>query len=685
MPPARPDTPARSLRAYWIGLAALLGLGVLRSSIATRLDGFSFDEPYHVVAGVSYVRTGDYRLNPEHPPLVKLWAGAVLSATGFHLPAFRPLSDKHDERHFTDAAAFLDNEPDSVQRRTRAALLTLSALLLALFAEAVRRHFGPAFALFALAFLVIDPTVAAHMPVAMTDLPVALLATTALLFALSAFRSWRPRDLALAGLCLGLMLGTKHSALVALLFVGLAGLVAALRDRHAAARRLVSLVGMFAVALVVLWGLYGFRFAATTGGDAASFNRPLEAKIEDLRSPVLRRTLSALEKAHALPRAYLWGLADTLRAGVEGRDFAVMAFGRVWEEGVRSPAWYFPGNVLVKVPLGLLALSAAGLVVALRRRFPREWMMPLGGVLGMAGAFLLALAGARSEYAGVRHALPVFPALAILAGLATVTALQSRSPVPRALVALAFAFALASAVPVPRPWEYFNALGGGTENAYRAFSNEGVDLAQRQREAVAYYRERLAPAGVVPYWFYPFRWSGPSPELARHYGIRGHWPTSPDGAGDEAATLTGTVFFSAEELTPTRLYDPVAFRDARPVARFGNLLVYQGSFSVPSYRASALASRADDLMKSASPDLATAERLMAEAVALYPQDYGSAIVLGNLAARRGDRAEAIRAFTIAKNNLREGNALHPILAAHLSRLAREAPESLPEVRDPFAE
>ena len=45
---------------------------------------------------------------------------------------------------------------------------------------------------------------------------------------------------------------------------------------------------------------------------------------------------------------------------------------------------------------------------------------------------------------------------------------------------------------------------------------------------------------------------------------------------------------------------------------------------------------------------------MAEVVALYPQDYGSAIVLGNLAARRGDREDAIRAFTIAKNEPARG-------------------------------
>ena len=261
---------------------------------------------------------------------------------------------------------------------------------------------------------------------------------------------------------------------------------------------------MFAVALVVLWGLYGFRSAATTGGDAASFNRPLEAKIEDLRSPLLRKTLGTLEAAHALPRAYLWGLADTLRAGVEGRDYAVMAFGRVWEEGVRPPLWYFPGNVAVKVPLGLLALSGAGFVIALRRRLPREWTIPLAGVLGMAGAFLIALAGARSEYAGIRHALPVFPALAILAGLATVTALRSPSIVPRALVALAFAFAMASAVPVVRPWEYFNALGGGTETPTAAFSNEGLDLdsgsgRRRLLPRAAGAGRRRAHTGFIPF------------------------------------------------------------------------------------------------------------------------------------------------------------------------------------------
>ena len=40
----------------------------------------------------------------------------------------------------------------------------------------------------ALAFLVIDPTIAAHLPVVLTDLPVALLEATSVRLAFSAFK-----------------------------------------------------------------------------------------------------------------------------------------------------------------------------------------------------------------------------------------------------------------------------------------------------------------------------------------------------------------------------------------------------------------------------------------------------------------------------------------------------------------
>ncbi len=111
--------PGRGLRLsspIWLVLL-LVGLGIGRSAIATRLDGFTIDEAYHIAAGVTYVKSGDFRINPEHPPLVKLWVGSVVAATGLHLDPLRKFTDKPDERAFTERIVFLKNDPDSVQRR----------------------------------------------------------------------------------------------------------------------------------------------------------------------------------------------------------------------------------------------------------------------------------------------------------------------------------------------------------------------------------------------------------------------------------------------------------------------------------------------------------------------------------------------------------------------------------------
>ena len=81
---------------------------IVRSAIATRLDGFTIDDAYHIAAGVSHVRYADFRINPEHPPLVKLWVGTLISATGFRLSSIRPFAaDKADERDFAEQVVYI--------------------------------------------------------------------------------------------------------------------------------------------------------------------------------------------------------------------------------------------------------------------------------------------------------------------------------------------------------------------------------------------------------------------------------------------------------------------------------------------------------------------------------------------------------------------------------------------------
>ncbi|MBA3715244.1 MAG: tetratricopeptide repeat protein [Pyrinomonadaceae bacterium] len=638
------------------------------------------DEAYHIAAGVSYVRTGDYRLNPEHPPLTKLWIGAALFGGSFQLSPFRTIHDKFDERNLTEEVVYQINDPDLVQRRTRAAMLGLNAFLLLAFALAVRRTFGYCMALSALAFLVIDPTVAAHMPVVMTDLPVALLSTTALLLAVVAFRSWRIANLVIASLALGFALGAKHSGLIAMVAVATCGVVMVITDASRkgvtkCARHLGLVAAVLLGAVIVLWGLYGFRFnESPTGRDF--FNRPLAAKINDVQSPLVEQSLHLMSRGHLLPRAYLWGLADVVRAGFEGRSFTLYAFGQTYVN--QTPFYFFPGVLMVKLPLGLIALSVIGIGLILIRKVSHLWAAPLYGVIGLAILWLIVLAFSNAGYAGIRHALSVIPPLAILGAITIKAAVEKRSPILRGCAAFAAAVALVSALPVVRPWEYYNELVGGAANAFRYFNDEGIDLGQRTADLVRYYNKYLKASTEIPYVEYYLTRA----ERTRR-GIRAR-SLNVQGS-DPSDVVTGTFFIGAQALAPSHLYDQAAFREAEPIERIGNLLVFRGTFNLPWLRARTLYLRAKQALYSEANDAATAERLLTEVVELYPQDYSAAIELGNLLAKRGARNEAIRVYQLAKSYAPSGDEITLLLARQIELIIANPPESVPPVRNPKAE
>jgi len=151
---------------------------------------------------------------------------------------------------------FRQNDPDSVQRRARVAMFALNGLLLLALAFALERVFNAAVSLGTLLFLAIDPTVAAHLPVVMTDLPVALLSTTSAVLAARAFREWIWSDLAACSAFLGLALTAKHSAPVVLLSVTLIGTLLAVfqppSSQNSRASKLAKVALVFVGAMVIL-------------------------------------------------------------------------------------------------------------------------------------------------------------------------------------------------------------------------------------------------------------------------------------------------------------------------------------------------------------------------------------------------------------------------------------------------
>lgn len=667
---------------FTILVLLLICAAIVRSAIATRLDGFTIDEPYHIAAGVSYVRYGDFRINPEQPPLVKLWVGMFMPA--FRLESIRPFTDKNDERDFTENAVYFSNDFNAVQRRARFAMWMLNGLLLLLLAIALRRSFSSGVALGTLLILAIDPTMAAHLPVVIMDLPVALLAASAVVLAVRAFRTWAWPDILLCALALGLTLGAKHSAPIFLIFVIVTGAIVALASPTphvggSRALRLGKVASLLAGTLVLLWGCYFFRYTESHASQEV-FNRPLASKIDDVHSRSYRAVLTAMATTHVVPRAYIWGFADTIRAGLEGRYDLITAFGHPYIG--RAPRYFFPAMTFLKLPIGSTIVVLTGLFLFFARRLPVEYRGGFAIVFAAPLLFLLVLVLGQT-YAGIRHALPVVVLLYIFAGVALSAALASPSRVFRTAVVVALLTAAMSAVPVTRPWEYFNAFAGGTKSAYLYFGDEGIDGGQRGKELADYYHHALESSGQIPVVHY-------SPlNLLDIAARRVDWlgrDIERDEARLSSPNYTGTVLINATFVGPKPFWDAAPLRARVPTARFGNLLVYQGPCSCAAVFAGDLYGLSLSKIYAEKPDLHAGQRLLRESANLDPTVFFVWIELGNLSRQLGSREDALRAYSEA---LRYAPAddleVRRSLQQQIQRISTEPLNQIRDLRDPFLE
>ena len=73
-------------RIFWPVTVFLLDLLTAAQVVSILQECQTYDEAVHLAAGFSYLTTGDYQLNPEHPPLSKMLAAIPLLFLKPHLP-----------------------------------------------------------------------------------------------------------------------------------------------------------------------------------------------------------------------------------------------------------------------------------------------------------------------------------------------------------------------------------------------------------------------------------------------------------------------------------------------------------------------------------------------------------------------------------------------------------------------
>ena len=465
-------------------IAPVLLLALFAALAVSSLAGSSVtgDEVAHLPAGYTYVRTGDFRLNPQHPPLMKALAGLPLLALDLEPVDRLPGWLEADEWTFGKAFLAANRQPlHRIVFLARLPMVAIGVLLGAILFAWARDLWGYGGALMVLTLYALSPNLLAHTGLVTTDVGVACFSVLAL------YASWRllrrggrRGDAILAGLGLGLALLAKYTGVVT------AGLVVAL-----------------------LAGAWLLRWAAGRRSPGAPLRTEPGAPMPgtDVRSAGGGGAPGATFSTRrlALSLGLIFALALLIVAlgfgAPDGLSNYRQGFARIYADA--NPRWegflwgeysatgfryYYALATLWKTPLPTLIAFAIGLGSISARTWERrvDWLFLLlpFATFHAAGVF-------NQANIGIRHVLPAYPFLFLASGAAAVRLAGAGWRGRLVLAALCIWLAAGTLRAHPHYLSYFNALaGGGPVGGIRYLDDSNVEWGQDYRRLAEWVEER---------------------------------------------------------------------------------------------------------------------------------------------------------------------------------------------------
>ena len=467
------------------------------SLVLLSQKGLFIDDSMHMPAGYSYLLTHDYRLNQEHPPLIKLLSGLGLWKLHPYFPFESPgwqqaaaPGDPEDGMVRIEEAFFESNAKqfEPIAFYGRLPVLIIPLLLLLAVWWITRRLFGPIPALIAVFLLATEPNIVGNAIVVQDDVAAALVL---LLFVIAVKRFMT--DARVTGACvlggaLGLALVTKYS-LIVLAPVSCVVVIACLtyrliRKRSSPATVLLSSFIVFITAYLILIAFYAFhidRIDANESSQIASW-----FYLSGQSAEAFNRFLMWLPPL--LPRYFVSGIDMVVQDSRDGRPAFLL--GQISDTG-----WwyYFPVAFALKTTIPFLLASVGGLVWAVyqvlrRKRYVIVYIL-------LPGLIYLALTMTSHLNIGVRHLLPMFPFAAITAAgfISAVVefGLKRSRRLGVALAAIALVPGLVIAVSAfPNYLTYFSPLAGGAARGWQTLSDSNVETGQEVKPLARYLKDR---------------------------------------------------------------------------------------------------------------------------------------------------------------------------------------------------
>jgi hypothetical protein len=442
----------------------------------------------HLPSGYTYWKTGDFRLNPEHPPFIKLIAAAPLLLMNPYVKWDDPTwkNDPPDEVQF--GVRFLySNNADRMLFWGRLPVMLLSVLLGWYVFRWARDLYGARAGLVALFLYAFCPNILAHSRFVTMDLGLSCFMLITAYYVWSFTRLGGLRNVAAAGVALGLALATKFSAVILLASVFVLLGMAALERRTGRASGVPASLAEFPAA------------------DNRERRLLLAAMAFTLMIVIAFFLVWAIFFFPRDPFFYLKGMWQVNANHV--KEYWPYLAGNFKQGG-----WwyYFLAVFFLKTPPPTLILFVLSLALAKVPPVPK-WRNE--GFLLIPGVFFFVFTSSLADDVGLRYILPVYPLICVFAARLTDFLFQKRARAALAAVLGAW-LAFGTLRMYPDYIAYFTDFIGGAKNGHKYLDDSNIDWGTDLKRLKIWMDEH----GVEKIHLYT-----PWNALPGYYGIKFEW------------------------------------------------------------------------------------------------------------------------------------------------------------------
>ncbi len=500
-------------------VVGILFVHFVLSLIVSSQESMTFDEKAHIPASYSYVRYGDMRLNPEHPPLLKDLAGLMLLPLKLDFPLNSAEWQSGVNEQWTIGDMFVNcsrpeaacNDADTILFWARIPI-TLVAVLLGIVLFIWTKELGGTLAgVFAVTLYAFDPNIIAHNHYVTTDIGIAAFIFFSFYFFTRFLKHPNTKNIILSGIFIGLAELTKFSAVLLFPIFGLFVITYALTRQKGAtdtrslaafkARLLFEYLWKYAVSVVLafllIWILYALNTAAMPGEKIAALSNQFLAQ-KNAFAELAHGFIVTLSGNHLLKplSEYFLGVFMVFARVAGGNTHYFL--GEVTDT---SSPWYFPVVFLLKetLPLLFLILFSTGYGLyriwkfwlvekshGIRRMLAHSFQHRIAQYLAMFFILFYSFISITGNLnIGFRHLFPIMPFVYLLVAK-SVFDLYKRHQHERGtqnILAILIGGLTLSVIAIPfisypSYLSYFNAAAGGHTNGYHYVTDSNYDWGQ---------------------------------------------------------------------------------------------------------------------------------------------------------------------------------------------------------------